>query len=81
MFIEAPQGVSTCRSEGPKGELIEGTYDHVISSQSLKGKITLMDVVEDFELRPHKAVSSVVERDKEVQEWNGQQMPKALLCS
>ena len=37
-----------------------------------------MEVVEDFEWRPHKAVSFVVERDKEVQEWNEQKMPKAL---
>ena len=28
--------------------------------------------------RPHKAVSFVVERDKEVQEWNEQTMPKAV---
>ena len=31
-----------------------------------------------FESRPHEAVSFVVERDKEVQEWNEQKMPKAL---
>ena len=37
-----------------------------------------MEVVEDFESRPHNAVSSVVERDKEVQEWNEQKIPKAL---
>ena len=30
------------------------------------------------ESRPHKAVSSVVERDKEVQEWNEQKVAKAL---
>ena len=28
-----------------------------------------MEVVEDFESRLHKAVSFMVERDKEVQEW------------
>ena len=38
-----------------------------------------MKVVEDFESRPHKAVSSAVERKKEEQEWNKQKMPKALL--
>ena len=37
-----------------------------------------MKVVEDFESRPHNAVSFVVEREKEVQEWNEQKMPKAL---
>ena len=37
-----------------------------------------MKVVEDFELRLHKAVSFVVEREKEIQEWNVQKLPKAL---
>ena len=37
-----------------------------------------MEVVEDFESRPHKAVSFVVEKDKKVLEWNEQKMPKAL---
>ena len=36
-----------------------------------------MEVVEDFESRPHKAVSFVVERDKEVQVWREHRMPKA----
>ena len=35
-FIEATEeGVSTCRSKGPNGELIERTYDYVIASHSL----------------------------------------------
>ena len=29
------------------------------------GKISKMEVVEDFESRPHKALSFVIERDKE----------------
>ena len=33
-----------------------------------------MKVVEDFESRPQKALSLVVERDKEVQEWNEQKV-------
>ena len=33
MFTEAPKEVSTCRSKGSQGELIERTYDHVIASQ------------------------------------------------
>ena len=37
-----------------------------------------MKVVENFESRPHNAVSFVVERDKEVQEWNEQKLPGAL---
>ena len=44
-----------------------------------RGKFSQMKVVEDSESRPHKAVSFVVERDKEVQEWNEPKMPKALL--
>ena len=45
---------------------------------SLKGKISKMKVVEDFESRPHKAATFVVERGKEKQEWSGQKLPKAL---
>ena len=37
-----------------------------------------MRVVEDFESRPHKAVSFVVEREKEIQEWNERKLPKVL---
>ena len=51
------------------------TYDNVIACNSLKGNITQMEVVEDFESRPHKAVSFVVKREKEIQEWNGQKLP------
>ena len=42
-----------------------------------------MEVVKDFESRPpHKAVSFIVEREKEMQEWNEQNLPKVLLgCS
>ena len=52
------------RPRGPIGELIERTYDYVIASRSLQGKITMMRVVEDVESRPHKAVSFEVERDR-----------------
>ena len=44
----------------PKREWIERTDDYVIASGSLKGKISQMEVVDDFESRPHKAVSSCV---------------------
>ena len=37
-----------------------------------------MEVVEDLESRPHKAVSILVEREKEMQEWIEQQLPKVL---
>ena len=36
-----------------------------------------MEVVED-ESRPHKAVSFVAKREKEIQEWNEQKLPKVL---
>ena len=44
MFTEAPKEASTCKSKGPKGELIERTYDYVNASRSLRGKITQMEV-------------------------------------
>ena len=31
-----------------------------------------------FEARPHKAVSFVVKREKEIREWSEQKMPKVL---
>ena len=37
-----------------------------------------MEVEEDLESRLYNAVSFVVERDKEVQEWKEQKMPEAL---
>ena len=49
-----------------------------IACDSLKGKISNMKVIEDFESRPHKAVTFVVERGKERQEWSEQRMPKVL---
>ena len=77
-LFEAPKEVSTCRSKGPRGELIERTYDYVIASRSLKGKITKIEVVKDFESRPHKAVPFQVDREKGVPEWKEQKMPEAL---
>ena len=52
--------------------------DYVVASGSPKGRISQMEVVEDFESRPHEAVSFVVKREKEVKEWNEQKMPKVL---
>ena len=37
-----------------------------------------MKVVEDFESRPHKVVTFVIERRNERQEWSEQRMPQAL---
>ena len=57
---------------------IEKVYEYVIACNSLKGKISKMKVVEDFESRPHKAVCFVVERGKDRQEWSKQKLPKVL---
>ena len=37
-----------------------------------------MKVLQDFESGPHKAVSFLVEREKQIQEWNEQKLPKVL---
>ena len=56
---------------------MERTYDYFIARHSLQRKIKRMEV-EDFNSRPHKAVTFLVERDKEFQVWREQKMPKAL---
>ena len=66
------------RSDACEGEWVEEVYVCVIACNSLKGKISKMKVVEDFESRTHKAVSFVVERGKETQEGNEQKLPKVL---
>ena len=67
MFIDGPEG-RTCHLpiHGPQGESIERTFDYVIASRSLQGKFKNMEVAENFETRPHKAVTFLVERDKVV---------------
>ena len=47
--VVAPKEASTCRSKDSKGERFERTNDYVVACE--------MKVVEDFEWRPHKAVS------------------------
>ena len=61
-----------------KGEWIEKVYDYVIACDSLKGKISQVEVVEDFESRPHKAVSFLVESEKEIKVCSEQKLPKVL---
>ena len=70
MYVMAPEGVSTCRSRSAKGDWVEKVYDNVIACSSPEGRISDMQVREDFESRPHKAVTFVVERGEERQEWN-----------
>ena len=77
VHVMAPEGVSTCRSKTAKGERVEKVYDYVTACSSLKGQISNMKVTEEFESRLHKAVTFVVERGKERQEWNEQKLPKA----
>ena len=57
MHVMAPAGVSTCRSKNATGEWVEKVYDYVLACNSLKGKISDMKVIEDFETRSHKARS------------------------
>ena len=47
------------------------------ASQRLQGNIKNMEVVEDLESRPHKAVTFLVDRDKEIQEVREMRVPKA----
>ena len=78
MHVVAPEKASTGRSKSAKGDCVEKVYDYVIACDSLERKISQMNVVEDFESRPHKAVSFVFKREKEIQEWNEQKLPKVL---
>ena len=78
VYFWAQNEVSTCRSKSPKGEPVEKSFDFVIACDSFRRKISQMDVVKDFESRPHKAVSFVVAREKETQEWNDQKLLKVL---
>ena len=47
LHVIAPEGVSTCRSKNAQGECGEKVYDYVIACNSLKGKISQMNIVED----------------------------------
>ena len=49
MHVVVPKEASRCRSKGPKDEWIERTCDNVVACGRLKGKISQMKVVENFE--------------------------------
>ena len=66
------------RQEGPNGETIGRTCDYVIVSQSLQGTPGTWKWWKTYESRPHKAVTFLVERDKEFQELRELKMPEAL---
>ena len=51
--------------KGAKGEWIEKVYDYVIACDSLKGKISQMEVVGDFESRKKKEEGEVNEGSEE----------------
>ena len=57
MHVMAPEVVSTCGSRSAKGEWVEKVYDYVTAWRSLKGIISDMQVIEEFESRPHKAIT------------------------
>ena len=48
MHVEAPREAFKCRSQDSKGGWIERTHDYVIACNSLGGKITQMEAVEDL---------------------------------
>ena len=64
MHVIAPAGVSTCRSKKTKEEWVEKVYDYVVACSSLKGRISDMKVIQDFESRPHKVVTFAVAKGK-----------------
>ena len=77
--VVAPKEASTCRAKDSEREWSERTCHCVIACHSLRErKISQMKVGEDNMSRQHKAVSFVVERDKEIQEWNEQKLPEVL---
>ena len=65
MHVVPPKEASTCRSKGPKDEWLK---ESMITSLrvAVSGKISQMEVVDDFESRQHKAVSFVVQEEKEI---------------
>ena len=65
MHVIAPEGVSTCRSKSAEGECEERVCDYVKACRSQTWKFSDVKVIEDFESRPHKAVTFVVKRGKE----------------
>ena len=77
MHLIAPEGVSMSRPKSAKGKWVGKVHDHVIACNSLKRNIS-PKVVEDFESRQLQAVSFVVDRGKEIQDWNEQRLPKTL---
>ena len=48
--------VFTCRSQRPDGVDIERMYDDVVACTGLEPKNREVEVVEDFDSRPHKPV-------------------------
>ena len=57
MHVVAPEKVSTRRFKIAKGAWVEKVDDYVIACHTQKVKFSQMEVVEDFESRPHKAVT------------------------
>ena len=57
LLKKAPNGGVHVSIYSSEKELTERAYDYVIVSEDLLGKIKNVDVVEDFQSRPHKAVT------------------------
>ena len=79
--VVALEKASTCRSKGSNGEWIEKVCDYVVACDSIQGRITQIEVVGDFECRPHKAVSFVVERGKESRSGKSKRCRRRFLAT
>ena len=78
MHVVAPRKLLRAGQKVQKEKWIEKVYDSVTACNSLKRKISQMEVTEDLESRPHKAFFFLVERGKEIQEWSEEKLPKVL---
>ena len=81
MHVVAPKEASTCRSKGPK---VSGSKEPTITSlrvpisKEKSHRWRWWKILSRDHIKQYKAVSRVVKREKEIQEWNEQKLPKVL---
>ena len=80
MHVVAPKEASTCRSNGPKDEWIERKLTMSLRVVVSKEKFRRWRWWKIFESRPHKAVSSVVKREREREGGKGMEEQKRRCC-
>ena len=56
----AAADVSTCRSKGPDGVEVQRMYDYVVACNDFWVKLRKVEVVDDYDSRPHKLVRSKI---------------------